>query len=142
MRSLIWLAACSCGEVAIGTGQQVTSNEGEVCLHADPELDVGEQVFEVGQPVHVEVRLDRCLSSSCDVDRAMSCTVDQLAITSVARWTNRAAPEGCTDDCGTLSATCETLPLPAGTHVFTFNGDTIALTVPSTTPEPLCVETD
>lgn len=147
MRSLalLSLVACTGGGSSGDPDQQVVQNSGRMCLHGDdPTLDFTEQVFMEDFPVFVKVQLvNECLSSSCDVDRSMTCSVDGLAVTSIARWTSLAATsQGCTDDCGIISAICETEPLAAGTHVVTFGGESIALTVPSTASEPPCVEAD
>jgi hypothetical protein len=121
-------------------------NAGRMCLHAsppDPFLTPGPQSFASATPITVTVELRRCLSSSCDIDPAMTCAIapitSGLAVTSLATWT-RTDDEACTDDCGQLAATCTTEPLPAGTFDFLFGGQTLALTVPSDTGEPPCLD--
>lgn len=144
MRSLVLLSlvACTGGGSGGDPDERAVSNSGRMCLHGeDPRLDAP-QSFMADLPVFVQVHLvNECLSSSCDVDRSMTCSVDGLEVTSVARW-RRLGETACTDDCGILSALCQTEPLAPGTHVLTFGGESIALTVPSTTPEPPCIEAD
>ena len=144
--AVLSLAACSTffdsGSGGSGSEAQNADNTGEMCVHADdPRLDTP-QVFEVDRPAHIEVRLtNHCLSSSCDVDRSMSCSVNGLAVSSFARWTDLTeSMQGCTDDCGTLSAICQTDALAEGTHVITFGGRSVTVEVPSQTPGPLCLD--
>lgn len=130
-----------------GDGEdQLVENAGRMCLHAaapDAFQNPEPQTFTAGQAVTVTVELTRCFSSSCDLDRAMSCSIAPISsgieITSVASWT-RTDDQACTDDCGQLAATCETDPLPAGSHLFTFGGQTLTLDVPSDTLVPPCIE--
>ena len=145
MRYALALLIAACG----GGGQspeQIFETEGRLCIHAT----TGErstQMYMVDQPLQMEVVAVDCLSSGCSTDRSASCGVDQigtdLKVTSLARFTDRSRPgRNCTADCIPLGAICPSVPLAAGDYLVHFGTKTVALTIPSQTAEPLCVETD
>ncbi len=130
-----------------GSGEeQAVESAGRMCLHAAPPAafpNPEPQTFAADTPITVRVELTACLSSSCDLDRAMSCSVaatgTSIAVTSLATWVTRST-NGCTDDCGLLATTCTTEALTAGSYQIAFGGETLALTVPSDTAEQPCLD--
>lgn len=133
---LVGLMACS------SLRPELRENQGAVCaLSAEGENWQGAQTFEVDAPVSVLYVLDECLSSSCDRDRSASCTVaregEVIQVDTRAAWTaDRSGP--CTDDCGRLTASCTTPPLPAGTYTLRSGEQEVAFTVPSQVDRAPC----
>jgi hypothetical protein len=124
-------------------------DQGKVCLL--PEGDQGALVGFAGEPglprtypenrpIDVMVRFPGCLSASCSVDRTAHCSVENMGegfrIRSFGAYVQKGGTGGCTDDCGSLVARCQTAPLPAGTHRFEHGGQQILLTVPFTGSPP------
>jgi hypothetical protein len=122
-------------------------DSGLVCLYASDPQGPAVQQFDSDQPVYVLYSSEgMCLSSSCTRDRMASCTVTgggtALVVASHASWIEL-EPEsgaGCTDDCLILNAVCSTEALVADDYVFTFGANSLALTIPSQHPNPLCFE--
>lgn len=148
MRIFLLALLIGCGG---GSGdEQIVESAGRMCLHASPPNGFGNpepQSFVAGSPITVRVELNACLSSSCDINREMSCAVNasgnDIGVTSIATWTDTSASSnGCTDDCGILATTCTIEGLAAGTYTVVFGNKTIELTVPSETTEQPCVEAD
>jgi hypothetical protein len=98
-------------------------------------------VFEVGGTITFTVAYEECLSSSCDINRDMSCEVitdsTQIVVHSQGSFTERDGYVSCTEDCGFLEASCTSAPLPAGNYVIVHGDDRIPLTIPSSV-EGLC----
>ncbi len=94
--------------------------------------------FAADQAVDIRVTTTGCLSSSCDVDRKASCSTEvsgsEIVVTSNVSW--RETSGACTDDCGTLSATCTTAPLPAGVYTIRHGDQTSMLRVGETQASP------
>ncbi|MDB4972371.1 MAG: hypothetical protein JWN48_712 [Myxococcaceae bacterium] len=119
-------------------------DDGQVCLSnaALPAgaRGLGPQVFAAGAPAFVSVVADTCLSSSCDHDRQATCTAtlqgSELVVTSAFEWTSKGGDHACTADCGSLTASCQTPPLPAG-HYTVRQGDvSTTFDVPGTLAAP------
>jgi len=92
-------------------------------------------VFEAGGAITFRVAYEGCLSSSCDINREMSCEVvtdgTEIVVHSQGRFTERDGLVSCTEDCGLLEAECDSGPLPAGDYVIVHGEDRFPLTVPS-----------
>ncbi len=92
-------------------------------------------VFAAGESITFSVAYEQCLSSSCDINRQMSCEVvtdgTQIVVHSQGRFTERGGYVSCTEDCGMLAAECTSEPLAAGDYVIVHGEDRIALTIPS-----------
>lgn len=87
---------------------------------------------EAGQPHDVSVDFGVCKSSSCDEVLHASCSATlegtTLTVEATARIRSKDGP--CTEDCGSVTAECETPPLPAGEYTLVYGEDSVALTVP------------
>jgi hypothetical protein len=86
-----------------------------------------------GSKLEVQVDFPTCLSSSCDRALETSCKVDvtgsALTLTSHGASETTGATE-CTDDCGTLSATCSSGgAVPPGTYTLTHGKDSTQVTL-------------
>jgi len=146
-RYALVLLIAACG----GDGQSTEysfETEGRLCIHAVTRTgEDSPQMYMADRPLQMEVVAVDCLSSGCSTDRSASCGVDQigtdLKVTSLARFTDRTHPgRNCPLDCIPLDAICPSVPLAAGDYLVHFGTKTVALTIPSQTAEPLCVETD
>lgn len=111
-------------------GSACPAPEGHTGYLGDP------MTFEAGDAIVITVIHDACLSSSCDVDRHMTCEVTldgtQLLVHSEGGYIERDGYVTCTDDCGWLQAECTSPPLPAGDYVILHGDDEVQLTIPST----------
>ncbi len=123
------------------------SDEGTLCAYgsrtdATSEV-VGSTEFSVGQRIQLTYSLDDCLSSSCDTNRAASCSVirdgNLLRVSSSASYTQSSQSE-CTEDCGRLSAICQSEKLPAGEYRVVHGTEEMIVTVPSTIEPPCASE--
>ena len=101
--------------------QQTYDNTGTVCLT----LTSG--------TLQIEVRFPTCLSSSCD--RALPTSCNAVERDGVITLTSHGASEptgatACTDDCGSLTATC-TLPatFEPGDYILNHGNDSATVTV-------------
>jgi len=92
-------------------------------------------VFAAGESITFTVAYEQCLSSSCDINRQMSCEVvtdgTQIVVHSQGSFTERDGYVSCTEDCGMLAAECTSEPLPAGDYVIVHGEDRTPLTIPS-----------
>ncbi len=92
-------------------------------------------LFESGDRITIRVAYEGCLSSSCDVNRHMSCEVvtdgTTLVVHSQGGFTEREGSVSCTEDCGFLEAECSSSPLSAGEYIIVHGDDQLPLTVPS-----------
>ncbi len=92
-------------------------------------------VFEAGETITFTVAYEECLSSSCDINREMSCEVvtdgTQIMVHSQGSYTERDGHVSCTEDCGLLETECTSEPLPAGDYIIVHGEDHIPLTIPS-----------
>lgn len=92
-------------------------------------VDEGTACLEGGgdDPAEVQVNADICLSSSCSRNAVGSCTASLtdgvITVESDFSWEEQINPSACTDDCGSLTATCDLGDLPAGDYVLR-HGDT------------------
>ena len=124
--------------------RETRENEGAVCVLSQEQDQTWQtpQDFASGHEVFVRYYVDVCLSSSCDTDREATCTValegTVIHVESRAQWSSQSGPGGCTTDCGLLTATCRTPPLPAGTYTVRHGGEEVALTIPSQTDQAPC----
>jgi hypothetical protein len=87
------------------------------------------------------VKTNACLSSSCTRQIWAGCRVERSGrIRTTARWKfDFVLTDGCTTDCNDPQARCETPPLSAGTHDFTFGDQRATIVVPSTAPQRICL---
>ena len=115
------------------------AHSGDVCLYGNAlsrtPLPPGLLRIGAGDRLVAEVTYPDCLSTSCDVSRVAACTIesradDTLVIDAFFSYASQAGP--CTNDCGLLTATCESEPLDAGEYVVLHAGEAVPLTVPST----------
>ena len=140
----VLLAACESGS----PGQPiVVENVGHVCLHGDP-LGTGTQTFAANVRVNLVYNSfdELCVSSSCTTDRAGTCSASlenaDIEIVSTMSWVDTSAQHdhACTQDCATVTASCATEPLPAGTYELRFGAGRLSLIIPSQHPEPICFD--
>jgi hypothetical protein len=139
-RALIALAlvACTGGGQTPDPEPQVRTT-GELCVEGASAL--------ADQPITFNFAITECLSSSCTENTFARCSVvrieDRLVVTGEASWDDVTAEKGptagCTDDCLRLAASCQTPPLPAGTHAFEFTNQRFELVIPTVFREPLCI---
>ena len=130
------------------SNREERKNEGSVCLFANAELAAehwnsqdAPQPFAEGAPVFFVFKTKECLSSSCDTEREVRCSVqrdgDVLTVETEASWVRRTIG-GCTEDCGILSTTCQSPALAAGTYTVKHGADSVTFTVPSEPTAPPC----
>jgi hypothetical protein len=125
-------------------------NQGELCLFPEAETDgnpgsafgaTTPRDYLADQSVNVAVVFAGCLSSSCDVDRTASCSVQaagaDLRVTSEGSFRTTGAST-CTTDCGYLIARCTTPALAAGSYTFRHGDLSLPIQIPSSGPPP-CV---
>jgi hypothetical protein len=114
--SLVLLGACTTEEDHV--------DEGAACVAG-----------EVGQPHDVSVDFGLCTSSSCDQVEHASCTatLEGTTLTIEATARIRSKDGQCTLDCGSVTAGCQTPPLPAGVYTLVYGEDSVELTVPVAT---------
>ena len=118
-------------------------NQGAVCVLSDEGQQWDQpQVFSAGAPLRLKYILDDCLSSSCDTDREASCDVvlegDLIRVETRAKWTAQTGIAACTSDCGLLTASCTTPPLPEGTYTVRSGDQETVVTVPSQSERAPC----
>jgi hypothetical protein len=137
--SLISLVGC------VRHDDVVREDQGRLCAVASDPVSfepTPPQSFSAGAPVIFNVTVAQCLSSSCDTDRAVSCSVTRngqnLVVTSDGSWTSQTGGS-CTADCGILATTCTTDALEPGTYAVQFGGQAMTLSVPATVPSAPCV---
>lgn len=141
--SLVVVAGCSFGETEPVT--KMVQNAGRVCLLGKT-TEQG-QLYAANAPVTVLYETPGCLSHDCDRERSASCGVNvidgALSIWSYASWNDYSHAGGiCTDDCGRITAQCETEPLVEYSYPILFGLAGGSLTVPSTLAEPPCIEAE
>jgi hypothetical protein len=127
------LAACSSED---GT-RTVHADAGRLCAAAPGvELGFGEPPARSSYPADTALTIavwlpGECLSSSCDTERKLDCSVtrdgDRLVVRSELAWTSFGG--ACTADCGLPLARCQTPPLPAGDYVIVHGTRTASLSV-------------
>jgi hypothetical protein len=120
---LMGAATLGCDSFA-GASKKSYDNTGTVCLTL------------VSDSLQIEVRFPTCLSSSCD--RALPTSCEATLSDGVIALTSHGASEStgetaCTDDCGSLTATC-TLPTPLepGDYILNHGNDSAQVTVSTT----------
>lgn len=141
----IWIPlAFAC--VAMGCQQEAVhdvalADQGALCIRgeAEPAIWSEHQRIDAGERVVVTVELDRCLSSSCDVDRVASCVVERQGKTlRVHSYLGYATLDdaACSRDCGRLVAKCQSEPLGTGVYEVALGDQRRALAVPSSSDGP------
>lgn len=141
MAVTLTLAACS-----DGSSRFQYESEGRLCVLAgSPPLAVEDmpQDFAADQPVTLDVMINSCVSG-CAQDIEASCEIavtgNALQVTSRGSYTEGTSSGiGCPDVCNFLRATCTTPPLAAGIYTVAHGGESVTLTIPSTTPSAPCV---
>lgn len=110
-----------------GTTTDTVQNEGAVCLKKSGD---GQGESEV----RVKVHFNACLSSSCDtlVDKGCSVEVSsgELTVESEATIESEKNPQGCTADCGLVSANCGTVTLEDGEYSLTHGDESMQFSTP------------
>jgi hypothetical protein len=118
-------------------------DEGQICLNAASASAVEKVDLAVGVPLSVQVNAPACLSSACSRNAQVSCAVElrgrELLLSSRFRW-EEATKGSCTDDCNSLSASCETPPLAAGVYTLKHGAVAYTLTLPSSLPKSCLTE--
>jgi len=133
MRHLVPLVLLAAGTLIACDGVQADRNwedqsltdSGTVCVEGDADANAT-----------ITVWADTCLSSSCSRDAEGSCTASldgsTITVTSTFTWQQNVSPRAaCTDDCGSIEATCEVGPLPAGTYTLVHGDDSEEITIPA-----------
>ena len=114
---LLLIPAC------IGSSDTETfTNSGTLCFQS---LDDGR--------VAVVVRFPTCLSSSCDEATLAECQVveDDGTIRVESRAEVEREGGECTDDCGSLTASCTSEPLAPGSYSVKYGSDSASLSLPA-----------
>jgi hypothetical protein len=122
----------------IAIAPQIVTDDGAMCLYPAGRLDPWEPpesyFLEAGDRLRATVTYEGCLSKSCDINRVASCDFrwdgDVLLLKSRLTFDEVMGPM-CTLDCGTMSATCESDPLPAGEILVQWGERLRRFTVPS-----------
>jgi hypothetical protein len=117
----------------------VAACSGERGPHEDVDhVDVGRACVTGEQDAAHTVAVDfgLCLSSSCDdlLDATCSTTLEGSTLTVEATATVRSKSGrfvSCTEDCGSVTAECQTPPLAAGSYTVVYGEQSVALTVPA-----------
>lgn len=94
------------------------------------------QELAAGSALRIDVDFALCLSSSCDRLVRADCEVtrDGTVITVTARADVESEVGGsCTDDCGSVNASCTLGELPEGSYELRYGDATLTFDVPSTT---------
>lgn len=147
MRQQLLCAAVIAAFAGCSTRQSL-ENEGALCAMSQVRDDTivatswqEPQTFAADAPVYLRYFSTHCLSSSCDTDRESGCTVqlegNVLRVESHLEWTRGPGP-ACTDDCGIMTAVCQSPPLPAGTYTVRHGAQEMVLTVPSESAQAPC----
>lgn len=136
-RCIRWLCSvlpfAGCG--AFSWEERRVDDEGHVCLSAEA-FPFGSALVRLDEnaPLTVKVVAPTCLSSTCSRDAHGSCDLvrrdQELLVTSRFVWEEKTRGS-CTDDCGQLSATCSSEPLPAGNYAVRHGAEQHALVIPS-----------
>ncbi len=93
-------------------------------------------MFQENDDLYVIVRLDDCLSSSCNTGAHAICTVvrenDRLIIESEGGYTDESGPgDACTSDCYILETSCQlSETLDAGTYTVVYGDAEIQVEIP------------
>lgn len=133
--ALVWLSSCS-DDDAEPTFTTVDVTELSTICVESPE---GETAIEAGD-ARVRVQFHTCLSSTCDrlLDATCSAEVSEgaVVVSGLAQVESRFDPDnGCSADCGLVTATCE-VTLAEGSYDVSGEGaETFTLTVPGDAPE-------
>jgi hypothetical protein len=130
MRLRLWLAIVALGCDG-GERRFERTDQGTVLIEAGAAAD----------GIAVTVKGNKCLSSTCDVERSASCTVSRdgelVVVASKLAWTSH---EGsCTIDCETLDASCTLAePLADGSYQVVHGDDAATLEVAAGQIEGAC----
>lgn len=145
MRVGLLLVLVACTEQGSRPEPQVMEvvDQGQACLLPEG-ASPGFTSFVAGERVNVQVNSFTCLSSSCTAEQMASCEVrlsgTTLTITTHASWIDTSSMgQGCTDDCSSPSADCQTPPLPAGNYTVRLGPNAASLQVPSMPVSVPCV---
>lgn len=136
MSRCAWLAAAL---LATGCADEVVLDDvGMACLTSTAGWSNDHQAFEADAPVHVTVRLDSCLSSTCTFNYQASCeaevTGDRIVIRAHGSYTDEGgAGRTCSEVCFVLDAACETPPLAEGEYTVVYGDEETSLAIPSIT---------
>jgi hypothetical protein len=121
-----------------GDGERQTLRDtGAACIQG-PAVGFGDcsvRSIPPGVPLRIDVDFATCTSSSCDTVLNAACRASRSGsvITVEAETVIETKGNECTDDCGSVTASCELEALPEGTYEVRYGDDTVSLTVPSTT---------
>jgi hypothetical protein len=118
-RLVVIFALCGC----VGGDDTTTfENAGSVCLRST-----------ATGSVKVVVTFPTCLSSSCDRVTMSACQIVEKDGTIRVGSRAQVQHEGgaCTDDCGSLTALCESAPIAGGTYTVTYGSNTATITLPT-----------
>lgn len=152
-RALVALVVLSLG---CDGGDEVTvSDQGNVCVLAQDEaardpFNCAKLDFSADSPLTFSVDFGICLSSSCDSEARASCraSVEGSIVTVSAEGSYHHEGDECTEDCGSLRASCE-LELGEGDYEIRYAGKSMSWTLPSTRAKvcmdqdfPSCCDTD
>ena len=129
-------SACSEPDVSIIDG-------GRLCVYgaapAAPGSHGPPQAFVTDQPITVTVSTEDCISV-CVQDEVATCSVSlagtTLTVRSELSYDEPPEGEGCIALCGSLTAVCESPPLPMGDYTIAHGDDRRSLAVPSTDVPP------
>lgn len=130
--ALVALSGCE-GDAA----RRTLRDSGAACVNG-PAMSFGEcsvRTIAPSVPLQIDVDFATCTSSSCDKVLNAACRASRSGsvITIEAEAVIESQGDECTDDCGSVTASCALEALPEGTYELRYGDDTATLTVPSTT---------
>jgi hypothetical protein len=101
--------------------------------------DVGPQRLRAAEPVVIGAFGPWCVHESCDQRPSLQCSVERTDDTLVVRsryWGEHKDGSRCTTDCRSITASCQTPPLEAGTYTIRHGVEAFTFKVPSTLSAP------
>ena len=131
-------ALCACAEPDV-----TLIDAGQLCVYgAAPEVPGSygpPQIFDSDQPVVVTVSTESCISA-CIQDEVATCAVTRsgatLTVVSELSYDEPPDGEGCIALCGSLTAECQSPPLPTGSYAIIHGDAQYQLGVPSVDVPP------
>jgi hypothetical protein len=144
---VVALAVASAGYGCTPSETVTLESSGKVCMSSESNgrtwvTYLGSQMppeqLVVDQPLTFTVAFEPCLSSSCDTNRMAECDVavegDTIVVSSTGSFDRMRG--SCTKDCGSLTATCSSPPLPEGRYTVVYGLGEMLIELPSTLADP------
>jgi hypothetical protein len=147
---LVALAVASAGYSCAPSETVTLERSGKVCVSSESsgltsvhfywDSQFPPEQLVADRPLTFTVAFEACLSSSCDTNRTAECEVavdgDTIVVSSAGSFDRMRG--SCTKDCGSLTATCSSPPLPEGQYTVVYGLGEMVIELPSTLADP-CV---